>query len=148
MTESVRLDIPLLLPGIRDDQDDCVARLVSLLECRNGVERVHVAHGSEESAHEVGRHPDGTPQASASLCLHYDPERISLAQITNIATRSGAAITNRYAHELIANRARGSEDEGARIEHLIRAIPGVTTASANLAVQTGLIGNRVNRDDG
>ena len=81
MTRSTRFDIPLVLPGIEDEQDKCVARLVSLLEARNGIERVHVAHGPEESGPDAGKHPDGAPNRSAALCLHYDPERISLAQI-------------------------------------------------------------------
>ena len=135
MTRSVRLDIPLVLPGIADDQDECVARLVTMLEGRNGIERVHVAHGSEESAHDVGKHPDGAPQTDAALCLHYDPERISLAHITDIATQSGATIIRQYAHDVVPIRAKGAEDAGARIEDLVRAIPGVTSATVNLAAQ-------------
>jgi len=135
MTKSVRLDIPLVLPGIEDDQDECVARLVSLLEARNGVERVHVTHGSEASAHDAGKHPDGQPQTPAALCLHYDPERISLAQISDIAVRAGADLVERYAHEVVPIRLVGSEDEGARLEKLLRAIPGVTTAAVNFAAQ-------------
>ena len=135
MSESVRLDIPLLLSGIPDDQDACVARLVLVLEGRDGVERVHVTHGEEETAYDVGGHPDGVPQSKASLCLHYDPERISLAQITDIAVRSGAKIAGRYGHEVIPIRAVGAEDEGRRIEQALREIPGVTAASVNLAAQ-------------
>ena len=135
MSESVRLDIPLLLSGVPDDQDACVARLVSVLERRRGVERVHVTHGDEDSAHDVGEHPHGVPQTKASLCLHYDPERISLAQITDIAVRAGAKIAGRYGHEVIPIRAVGAEDEGRRIEQAIHEIPGVTAASVNLAAQ-------------
>ena len=135
MTQSVQLDIPVVLPGIEDDQDECVARLVTMLEARNGIQRVHVTHGSEESAHDAGMHPEGEPQTPAALCLHYDPERISLAQITDIAVRSGATITRQYAHDVVPIRARGSEDAGARIENLVRAVPGVTSATVNLAAQ-------------
>lgn len=135
MTETVRLDLPLVLPAIEDDQDACVARLVQLLEGRSGIERVHVAHGGEETAHEVGEHPADAPQSGATLCLHYDPERLTLSQINDIAVRSGAAISKRYRHEVIPIRALGSEDDGARIEGTIRAIPGVTAATVNLAAQ-------------
>lgn len=135
MTRFTRLHIPLVLPGIEDEQDKCVARLVSLLEARNGIERVHVTHGSEESGHEAGEHPDGDPHTSAALCLHYDPERISLAQISDIAIRAGAAIVERYAHEVIPIHAVGAEDAGARIEELLRGIPGVTAASVNFPAQ-------------
>lgn len=135
MTRSTRLDIPLLLPGIEDEQDKCVARLVSLLEARDGIERVHITHGSEESGHDAGQHPDGEPYTSVALCLHYDPERISLAQISNIAIRAGAGIIERYAHEVVPIRAVGSEDGGARIENLLRGIPGVTAVAVNLPAQ-------------
>lgn len=124
-----------MLSGVPDDQDACVARLVSVLEDRDGVERVHVTHGDEESAHDVGEHPHGVPQTNASLCLHYDPKRISLAQITDIAVRSGAKIAGRYGHEVIPIRAVGAEDQGGRIEQAILEIPGVTAASVNLAAQ-------------
>lgn len=132
---TARLDLPLILPGVEDDQDACVAQLVSLLEARNGVERVHVTHGSEESAHDVGKHPAGAPTTSAALCLHYDPERITLGQITVIAVQAGARITSRFAHHLIPLQEQGSEDEGTRIESLLRDIPGVTAASANHAAK-------------
>ena len=135
MTQSVRLDIPMVLPGVQDEQDGCVRRLVGMLEGRQGIERVHVTHGSEESAHDVGEHPHGVPHTDAALCLHYDPERMSLAQITDIATRAGATITRQYAHDVVPIRARGAEDDGARIERAVRAIPGVTGATANLAAQ-------------
>lgn len=135
MTQSVRLDIPLVLPGIEDDQDECVARLVTLLEARNGIQRIHVTHGSEESAHDAGRRPDGEPHSSAALCLHYDPDLISLAHINDIAAGAGAEIVERYAHEVVPIRLVGSEDEGARLENLLRAVPGVTAAAVNLAAQ-------------
>ncbi|MBI3568097.1 MAG: cadmium-translocating P-type ATPase [Gemmatimonadetes bacterium] len=137
MTESVRLDIPLLLPDVEDDQDDCVARLVSMLEGRDGIERVHVAHDHDGVIveHEVGEHPDGVPYANGALCLHYDPDRVSLAQLTDIATRAGATITAQYAHELIPFRSVGAEDEGARIEAALRALPGVTAAVVNFPAQ-------------
>ena len=135
MMQSTRLDIPLVLPGVDDEQDECVARLVSLLEGRIGIQRVHVTHRSEESAHDAGKHPAGEPQTPAALCLHYDPERISLARINEIVTGAGAVIVERYAHETVPINAVGSEDEGARIESVLRGIPGVTAAAVNFPAQ-------------
>ena len=135
MTQSVRLDIPIVLPGIPNDQDECVVRLVALLEARNGIQRVHVTHGSEESAHDAGKHPAGQPQTPAALCLHYDPERLSLTQIKEIAARAGADIIERYGHAVLPIRLVGSGAEGARLEKLLRSIPGVTTATVNFPAQ-------------
>jgi Cd2+/Zn2+-exporting ATPase len=137
MSESVSLEIPLLLPGVDDDQDACVARLVSLLEARDGIERIDVTHGAGASAtnHDVGAHPANVAQTPAALCLHYDPERISLDRITDIARESGATIARRYAHEVIPFHDIGSEDEGALIETALRSLPGVTAAAVNFAAQ-------------
>ena len=42
MTEKLKLDIPIVLPGVADAADGCVARLMSSLAGRPGVETVHV----------------------------------------------------------------------------------------------------------
>lgn len=135
--EAIRLDIPLLLPDVQDDQDACVARLVTLLEARDGIEQVHIVHANEPAtaAHPVGAHAPDRPQTPAALCLHYDPDRISLAQIRDLAVSAGAAITERYAHALVSFRDVGPEDEGARLETALRAIPGVTAAVVNHPAQ-------------
>lgn len=135
-TTSIRLDIPVLLPGVKDDQDACVARLVALLDGRDGIERVHVVHdGDESTAHAVGEHSPNAPQTPAALCLHYDPDRIALSQIQELAKRAGAAISDRYKHAVISFREIGAEDEGSRLEAVIRAIPGVTAAVVNYPAQ-------------
>lgn len=141
MSRSLRLDIPLLLPEVEDDQDACVARLVSLLEARNGIERVHVTHGEggESLEHEVGQHPSDVPASAGALCLHFDPERISISQITDIARRTGATVAERYAHEIIPFRSIGSEDDGAAIEAALRSLPGVTAATVNFAAQVARV---------
>ena len=39
MTEKLRLDIPIVLPGIADEAAACVSRLTADLEARDGVEK-------------------------------------------------------------------------------------------------------------
>lgn len=124
MTQNTRLDLPVILPGVDDARDECVARLISLLEARDGVDRVHVVEDS----------PD-----KALLCLHYDPERLTLNQIQDLAVAAGAQITSRFAHEVIPVRIVGAEDEGRRMEQAMRTVPGVTGAVINLAAQTARI---------
>ena len=137
MTETVQLDIPLLLPGVPDDQDACVARLTALLEGRDGVRRVHITHDVDglKTEHEVGQHPEDATHGHAALCLHFDAERISLAQITEIATRAGATVAERYAHEMIPFHSVGAEDEGTRIEIAVGSLKGVTAAVVNFPAQ-------------
>ncbi|MBI2795290.1 MAG: cadmium-translocating P-type ATPase [Gemmatimonadetes bacterium] len=137
MTEFVRLDLPVLLPGVQDDQDACVARLVALLEARDGIGRVHVTHehGAAAVEHDAGTHPDDGPPAPGALCVHYDPARISLGRITELAESAGATITQRFGHAVIPFRAVGAEDGGTRIEAALRSLPGVTAAVVNFPAQ-------------
>ena len=121
----VRLDIPVLLPGVEDARDACVTRLVSLIEARDGVQKVHVVTG-----------PPGNGDAMPGvLCVHYDPERFTLGQIQELANGAGAEITQKFGHVVLSIHAVGAEDEGQRIEEAMRAVPGVTAAVVSLAAQ-------------
>lgn len=137
MSELIRLDIPLILPGVHDVQDECVARLTSLLERRDGVESVHVlrpgappadpAHATATGAHAASDEPQ--------LCLHYDPERLTLGQVVELATAAGVQVGEYFAHVVIEFRMVGSEDDGRRLEVALRTLRGVTAASVNFAGQ-------------
>lgn len=137
MTETVRLDIPVLLPGVPDDQDACVARVTGLLEAREGVQRIYITHEADgvQTEHEVGQHPSDATRNNAALCVHFDAERISLAQILAVAKSAGATVAERYAHETIAFHSVGAEDEGRRIESAVRSLTGVTAAVVNFPAQ-------------
>lgn len=84
MTETVQLDIPVLLPHAPGDDDGCVGRLQSILSTSTGVSDVHV----------VAADGDGPSQ----LCLHFDPSSTSVARIRSLARASGAEITDQFAH--------------------------------------------------
>ncbi len=120
MTARVRLDLPILLPGIPDARDACVARLQAWIGEKQGIESVHVVQ------------EDG---AAPLLCLHYDPERLALEEVRRAAARAGAEITARYGHAVLPFRAVGGEDASRRIESALCGTTGVMTASANLAAQ-------------
>ena len=74
--EKLKLDLPVLLPEIPDLKDQCVSRLTGTLEGREGIFRVHVK--SEENP----------PQ----LCIHFDPDVITLHRIKSIAEQTGAQL--------------------------------------------------------
>ncbi len=137
MTKAMRLDIPIVLPGVADEADACVARLIALLESRGGVESIHVlapnAIPPAEGVHATPEHSQVSP--TAALCLHYDPERLTLSQIVEMAQGAGAEISSRYSHATLPIRSVGAEDEGGRIESGLLSLPGVTAASANTAAQ-------------
>ncbi|WP_200865091.1 hypothetical protein [Brevundimonas denitrificans] len=65
MSDTMKLDLPILLPGAPDASDACVGRLISLLRDEPGVSEAHVV---EE---------DAAPR----LCIHYDPGQLTLAEV-------------------------------------------------------------------
>ncbi len=84
MSDQLRLDIPLLLPEVADTADRCVARLMSELEGREGVDKVHVVRSSDASP----------PQ----LCIHYRPDILPLERVRQLARSAGAELTGQYQH--------------------------------------------------
>ena len=143
MTQSTRLDLPLLLPEVQDVQDACVVRLTRLLERQPGVTRVHVLRSRD-----VGAHSDRTDAAvesavpgtsegrdSAQLCLHYDPEQLTLEDVEHLARTAGAEVSERFAHVVMPIRAVTTEDDGPRIEADMKRVPGVTACTVSLAGQ-------------
>ncbi|MCG2841480.1 heavy metal translocating P-type ATPase [Sandaracinobacter sp. RS1-74] len=82
MSDTMKLDLPILLPGAPDASDACVGRLISLLRDEPGVSEVHVVEDA----------------AASRLCIHYDPDRLTLAEVRRRARAAGAEITGRYGH--------------------------------------------------
>ena len=86
MSAKLQLELSVLLPDALDGRDQCVHRLTGTLEGAPGVDDVHVI--------------DEGGEASAQLCLHYDPATTSVARIRARAEAAGAALTEQYAHTL------------------------------------------------
>ena len=117
--KNVRIELPILLPEIPDARDACVRRLQELLNQRRGITRTHVVE-------------DG---GTALLCLHYDPDVITLDSVEQLARAAGGEVQERYGHHVYPIRAVAAEDAGRRIEDTLMAVNGVLAASANLAGQ-------------
>jgi len=121
LTEKLRLDIAILLPGIPNAGDACVARLISEIQGREGIEEVHVTAGL------------GKP---AQLCIHYDAEIISLLRIRELVDSAGAKITDRFGHILWQVEGITHERRARTVAERLRAVPGVLEAEASA---TGLV---------
>ena len=74
--KKLTINLPVLLPDIPDVEDRCVTQLIGTLEGREGIHRVHVKMDDEEM--------------SPLLCIHFDPDVISLRHIKHIARQTGA----------------------------------------------------------
>ena len=117
MTARLRLELPLLLPEIDDAADACVTRLVENLRAREGVRNAHIVAAAGEEP--------------PRLCVHYDPDLLSLPRIREIAQSEGAKITERFGH-LFWNVDGLSNQRRARTvaERLLRAT-GIVEADAS-----------------
>lgn len=117
MTEKLRLDIPMVLPEVTDVADACVARLTAELEGRPGIEEVHVVPAQ-----------DAEP---ARLCVHYDPDILSLARISDLATAAGARITDRFGHIRWNVDGIGHQRRARSISDQLMRVKGVVEAQAS-----------------
>jgi Cd2+/Zn2+-exporting ATPase len=117
MTEKLQLEIPVLRPEVTDAADSCVARLMSTLEGRPGVEQVHV----------VKRSPD----EDAKLCIHFDAGVLPIQRIREIAKAAGAEITNRFGHVVWTVDGISYQRRARTIGDRLSSIPGVLDAAAN-----------------
>ena len=112
------LDLALVLPGIPDERDACVERLISLLKSKD-IDQAHVVR------------EDG----KARLCLHYDSERISLAEVRQLAAAAGASIGKRYVHESLRIDGMDCPTCATVIEHALARIDGVLEAKVSYAAE-------------
>ena len=117
MSKTVQLDIPILLPEVEDARDQCVARLREQLAYQQGLEEVHVDEHNQQ----------------AVLCLHYDPDRLTLAQVQRLAAQAGAVVANRFRHEVVRLRDMDCATCATVIEHALGRMAGVVAISVNYA---------------
>ena len=115
MEQTIELEIPILLPGVESEKDECIARLETALQDHKGILRVHL---------ERERSP-------VDLCLHYDPNLLSLSEVKRIAERAGAQIVNRYHHDSIAIEGMDCSDCVTVIEHSVKRLDGVLSVTVN-----------------
>ena len=117
MNETVKIDLPLLLPEVPDTRDACVHRLTERLLSRPGVERVHLITASGE--------------IPARLCIHFDADVLSLARIERLARQTGAEIGTRYGHVVWPLAGRSDQRAARALAERLSAEPGVLDAAAN-----------------
>ena len=116
MSAKMRLDIPLILPDVPDAADACVDRLIAELEGKSGVEQVHV------------KRPDG---AEPQLCIHYDPETVSFARISELASSTGAKISERFGHLYLTVEGITHPRRARSVSEQLRQVKGVVEAEAS-----------------
>ncbi|MBR09437.1 MAG: heavy metal translocating P-type ATPase [Rickettsiales bacterium] len=115
--KKLQIKIPLILPEVPDEKDQCVHKLISRLQDTEGLEKVHVADETD----------NGVPQ----LCFHYDPELISIDRIQKLAEQTGAEITGKFGHKLIEVEGIRHTRHARNIERNLRNKAGILEASVS-----------------
>ena len=118
--KTIVLAISGLLPGIEDDRDACIFRLESTLQNRKGICRAH-------------RTPEET---SGDLCLHFDPDQISVEDVRKLAQQEASGIANRYHHRRMSIEGMDCSDCAVVIEHGLSRMDGVLNAQVDYALQS------------
>ncbi|MEN9395479.1 MAG: cadmium-translocating P-type ATPase [Pseudomonadota bacterium] len=118
MTTTLRLDLDVLLPGLPGEQDACVSRLLDRLQGQPGIESAHVR-------------TDAT--GPTQVCIHYDPDRMPLGRIRELAQAAGASVSERYGHVTWSVTGIAHERRARTIETRLRELAGVTEAQASAA---------------
>lgn len=122
--KKLQIQIPLILPEVPDEKDQCVHKLISSLQDTEGLEKVHVADKTD----------NGIPQ----LCFHYDPEKISLDRIQTLAVLTGASILDKYGHKLIEVDGIRHTRHARKIEETLTKLEGVLQAAVSASGMIGL----------
>jgi Cd2+/Zn2+-exporting ATPase len=116
---TLEIEIPLLIPGVTDHQDNCLERLETALNNQRGILRAHIEYHQEPLI----------------LCLHYNPGLTSIEDVRRIATQTGANIANRYHHAVIPIEGMDCSDCVTVLEHSLNRIDGVLDVKASYTAQ-------------
>jgi Zn2+/Cd2+-exporting ATPase len=90
-----------------------------LLEARTGISDVHLRR-------------DG---GGAEICIHYDHNKVTLAQVAALVNSIGAEVAQRYRQQIWYVIGLESAQNGYAIEEAVRKMPGVLTANVAYAAE-------------
>jgi Cd2+/Zn2+-exporting ATPase len=121
MTEKTKLDIALMLPAVPDARDACVRRLGDILTAKKGI----------ETAHLVDTSLDGVNQ----ICIHFDPDQLSIGEVRELAIRAGAELDQQFGHLLLNSQTMYAR-QASSFEARAKEIPGILDAAVS---PTGLL---------
>jgi len=115
VTEKARIDLTLILPAAPVG-DACYRRLVDLFTAKVGI----------EAAHLLQRKPD----QAGELCVHFDPDVISVQAVRRLAGQGGAKLTSRFGH-YFADMGAVPPGRARRIAAQLTTIEGVLEAAVS-----------------
>lgn len=114
MATDTQLDLKTVLPEALDEQDACVQTLTDGLQARDGVIDAHV------------KRADGTE--AAQLCVHFEPDIISLGRIRELAVSLGARVDSDFGHLSLDVAGISRPARAQLLEQRLRGLDGVAEA--------------------
>lgn len=118
MIEETTIEIAIVLPAVSDVRDACIQRLVDSLKAKEGIETAHaiIVEGN----------------LPGEICIHYDPARLLIGEVRELARRAGAELDQRFGHLLLKSRPVHAR-HARSVESGVRQIPGVLEAAMSPA---------------
>lgn len=120
--QKIKIDLDIILPGVPNEKDACVHRIISETQGRDGIEKVHIVPETESS--------------KAKLCFHYDPAVITVERVQKLAEQAGATITERYHHLLVQVTGIRHQRHARLIESTLESKKGILSVAV---AGTGMI---------
>lgn len=116
MTEKTKIEVSILLPSVKDAHDGCIQRLSDRLKAKGGIEEVHPTNGTDNTGGEI--------------CIHFDPQRISIREVRELAHRHGAELDQQFGHLTLATQPMHAH-KAQTLESQLRRVPGILEASVS-----------------
>ena len=113
--ETIELDIPLILPDLEDERDECLDFLDTFMQDKRGILRSHVEREQDPPV----------------LCVHYNPNLVTLQSVRRLAIDAGSDLSGRYRHEHIPFEGMANADEADLLTNSLNRLHGVLHASTN-----------------
>ncbi|WP_306818160.1 heavy metal translocating P-type ATPase [Archangium lipolyticum] len=113
---ALQLDLEGTLPG-ETDEVGRFQKLEAALEAHRGISEVHLRR-------DLGH---------AEICIHYQPELVSVQHLLALAQSTGAVVSERYKQHTWFVRGMNSADSATVIEHAVSRLTGVLSASVAYA---------------
>jgi len=119
LEKTIQIELPVLLPDIPDEEDQCVRRLIDRVQKQRGIQKAHLEQKDRQTY----------------FCFHYDPNLTALRNVKHMAKDEGAKLTQRYQHESFWIRNMDCADCAVSIEHIIGRMPGIIAVSVSYAAE-------------
>ncbi len=119
MSDTIQLEVSVLLPDIPDADDGCVTRLRADVGALPGVDRVHVSTTAA----------DGAPR----LCVHYDRDRTSLTEVRRATRQAGVRLSGEIGHAVWNVDGITHERRARTVAERLQRVEGVLEATASAA---------------